>query len=110
MVQMSESAEQVQTAGRLWEEHRREPFPDSLRNATFEGTHVWLLELDIAGCVIRWLESGGTLDVQNSRSVQSRIEDLDRIIPEINDPKGAQYCQQLRQLAVLVSKNPSSTT
>ncbi|MFI8392830.1 hypothetical protein [Streptomyces sp. NPDC085540] len=107
---MIEPAEQVQTAGRLWQEHRQEPFPDSLRGVTFEGTHVWLLDLDIAGCVLRWLESGGTLDSKNSRLVQSCIEDLDRVIPNINDPAGARYCQRLHQLAVLVSRNPSSTT
>ncbi|MFF1275884.1 hypothetical protein ACFVZC_21160 [Streptomyces marokkonensis] len=73
---MSESTEQVQTPERLWEEHRNEPFPDSLRRATFGGTHVWLLDLDIAGCVLRWLDNGGTLDSKNSILLQSCIEDL----------------------------------
>ncbi|WP_199885616.1 hypothetical protein [Streptomyces sp. CB00455] len=106
---MSESAEQVQTTERLWQEFRQEPFPDSLRRATFEGTDVWLIELDIAGCVLRWLDNNGTLDSKNSILLQSRIEDLDRVIPEINDPVGGQYCQRLHQLAVLVSRNLPST-
>ncbi|MFD3680233.1 hypothetical protein [Streptomyces sp. NPDC058613] len=106
---MNESTEQVQTTDRLWQEFRQEPFPDSLRHATFGDTHVWLLELDIAGCVIRWLDNSGTLDSKNSILLQSRIEDLDRVIPDINDPVGAQYCQRLHQLAVLVSRNLPST-
>ncbi|MFC9585977.1 hypothetical protein ACFVJ8_24565 [Streptomyces yangpuensis] len=106
---MSESTERVQTADRLWQEFRQEPFPDSLRRATFGGTHVWLLELDIAGCVLRWLDSSGTLDSKNSILLQSRIEDLDRVILEINDLVGAQYCQRLHQLAALVSRNLPST-
>ncbi|MGW7450027.1 hypothetical protein [Streptomyces sp. NPDC054787] len=106
---MSESTEQVQTADRLWQEFRREPFPDSLRRAAFEGTDVWLIELDIAGCVLRWLDSNGTLDAKDSILLQSRIEDLDRVIPEINDPVGGKYCQRLHQLAVLVSRNLPST-
>ncbi|WP_158943727.1 hypothetical protein [Streptomyces sp. NRRL S-378] len=106
---MSESTERVQTADRLWQEFRQEPFPDSLRRATFGGTRVWLLELDIAGCVLRWLDSSGTLDSKNSILLQSRIEDLDRVIPEINDLVGAQYCQRLHQLAALVSRNLPST-
>ncbi|MFI8345189.1 hypothetical protein ACIF8W_34745 [Streptomyces sp. NPDC085639] len=106
---MSESTERVQTADRLWEEHRHDPFPDSLRHATFAGTHVWLLDLDIAGCVLRWLDNGGTLDPKNIILLQSRVEDLDRLIPEIDDPTAAEYCQRLRQLAVLGSTSTSGT-
>ncbi|MGW2588237.1 hypothetical protein ACWCYZ_44545 [Streptomyces virginiae] len=106
---MSESTEQVQTTDRLWQEFRRGPFPDSLRHATFGGTDVWLIELDIAGCVLRWLDRSCPLDSKNSSLLQSRIEDLDRVIPEIDDPVGTQYCQRLRQLAVLVSRNLSGT-
>ncbi|MFI7359397.1 hypothetical protein ACIBTP_36370 [Streptomyces avidinii] len=107
---MSESTEQVQTARRLWEERRQEPFPDSLRRVTFEGTDVWLLELDIAGCVLRWLDNGGPLDSKNSVLLQSCIEDLERVIPEISDPAAVQYCRRLHRLAVLVSRNPPGTT
>ncbi|WP_030389552.1 hypothetical protein [Streptomyces sp. NRRL S-241] len=107
---MSELTEQVQTADRLWEEHRHEPFPDSLRHATFAGTHVWLIDLDIAGCVLHWLDNGGTLDPKNSILLQSRVEDLGRVIPEIDDPTAADYCQRLHQLAVLVSTSTPSTT
>ncbi|MFF3216775.1 hypothetical protein ACFYYB_39910 [Streptomyces sp. NPDC002886] len=101
---MSESTEQVQTADHLWREFRQEPFPDSLRHVTFGGTDVWLIEFDIAGCVVRWLDNGGALDSENSILLQSRIEDLDRVIPEVDDPVGAQYCRQLRRLALLVSR------
>ncbi|MCX5409705.1 hypothetical protein OHA37_38340 [Streptomyces sp. NBC_00335] len=106
---MSESTEQVQTADRLWQEFRREPFPDSLRHAAFGGAHVWLLELDIAGCVLRWLDSGGTLDPKNSLLLQNCIEGLEQVMPEIMDLEGAQYCRRLHQLAVLASRNPPGT-
>lgn len=109
MAHMSESAEQVQTAGRLWQEHRQAPFPDSLRRAKFEATDVWLLDLYTAGCVLAWLNNDGTLDAENERILLSCIEDLDRAIPGIKDPAGAQYLQRLHQLAVLVSKNLAST-
>ncbi|MGW1774908.1 hypothetical protein [Streptomyces sp. NPDC002104] len=100
---MSESTERVQTADRLWQDFRQEPFPDSLRHATFGGTHVWLVELDVAGCVLRWLDNSGTLDSKDSILLQSRIEDLGQVIPEINDVAGAQHCRRLHQLALLVS-------
>ncbi|MEV7579114.1 hypothetical protein ACIRUY_27705 [Streptomyces erythrochromogenes] len=106
---MSESTEQVQTTDRLWREFHQRPFPDSLRRLTFGGTDVWLIKLDIAGCVLRWIDNSGPLDSKNSILLQSRIEDLDRVIPEFNDPVGTQYCQQLHQLAVLTSRDLSST-
>ncbi|MFF0217656.1 hypothetical protein [Streptomyces vinaceus] len=104
---MSESTEQVQATDRLWQEFRQGPFPDSLRHATFGDTDVWLVELDIAGCVLRRLDDGGPLNSENSVLLQSRIEDLNRVIPELNDPVATQYCERLLQLAVLVSGNPS---
>ncbi|MGW6407204.1 hypothetical protein ACWF95_08535 [Streptomyces vinaceus] len=110
MAQVSESTEQVQTTDRLWQEFRQGPFPDSLRHAAFGGTDVWLIELDIAGCVLRWLDNSGPLDSKSGFLLQSRIEDLDRVLPEINDPVATEYCQRLHQIAVLVSRNLSSTT
>ncbi|MEV6022773.1 hypothetical protein [Streptomyces sp. NPDC052036] len=62
-----------------------------------------MLDADTAGCVLTWLNNGGTLDPERSRILQSCIEDLDRVIPEITDPAGIQYYQRLRQLALLVT-------
>ncbi|MEU5011090.1 hypothetical protein AB0G35_12445 [Streptomyces sp. NPDC021749] len=62
-----------------------------------------LLDADTAGCVLTWLNNGGTLDPERSRILQSCIEDLDRVIPEITDSAGIQYYQRLRQLALLAA-------
>ncbi|MEU8465919.1 hypothetical protein [Streptomyces sp. NPDC029003] len=71
---MSESTEPAQTTDRLWHEFRQEPFPDSLRDATFGGTDLWLIELDIAGCVLRRLDNSGPLESKDSVLLQSCIE------------------------------------
>ncbi|MFJ6576973.1 hypothetical protein ACIQMY_13515 [Streptomyces sp. NPDC091368] len=105
---MSESTEQVQAIGRLWNEFSQEPFPDSLRHATFRGAELWLIELDIAGCVLGWLNNSGLLGSKDRVLLQRRIEDLAGVIPEINDPAGTQYCRRLHQLALRVSRNLSS--
>ncbi|MFG2986426.1 hypothetical protein ACGFYQ_35130 [Streptomyces sp. NPDC048258] len=107
---MSTSSEQMQNAARLWHEHRYAPFPAGLRRAKGGGTDVWLLDLYTAGCVVAWLNNGGTLDPENSRILQSCIEDLDQFVPEINDPAGTQYYQRLHQLALLVSRDLTGTT
>ncbi|MFI9207876.1 hypothetical protein ACIGW7_06995 [Streptomyces sp. NPDC053253] len=109
MVRVSESSEQVQNAARLWHEHRCAPFPAGLRGAEFGGTDMVLLDADTAGCVLTWLNNGGALDPKRTRILRSCIEDLDRVIPQITEPAGAQYYDHLRQLALLVARTLSST-
>ncbi|MGW2659154.1 hypothetical protein ACWC1D_36735 [Streptomyces sp. NPDC001478] len=108
IVQVSEPSEQVQDAGRLWREHRRAPFPASLRRAEFGDTDMVLLDAETAGCVLTWLNNGGVLDPKRTRILESCIEDLDRVIPQINEPAGTKYYERLRQLALLVSGALSS--
>ncbi|MFJ5528748.1 hypothetical protein [Streptomyces sp. NPDC093261] len=69
-----------------------------------------MLDADTAGCVLTWLNNGGTLDPERSRILQSCVEDLDRVIPEITDPAGIQYYQRLRRLALLVTTGLSDAT
>ncbi|MFC9228884.1 hypothetical protein ACFTZI_07925 [Streptomyces decoyicus] len=69
-----------------------------------------LLDADTAGCVLTWLNNGGTLDPRRTRVLRSCIEELDRVIPEITESAGIQYCQRLRQLALLVSATLSGAT
>ncbi|MEV4194909.1 hypothetical protein [Streptomyces toxytricini] len=106
---MNDSAEQAQTADRLWQEHRREPFPDSLRRVTFDGTDVWLLEWGIAGSLVRRLDHGSPLDAEDRALLQSHIDELDRVIPSLGDPAGAHYCRRLRRLAALAMRNAPAT-
>lgn len=110
MVQVSRSSEQVQNAAPLWREHRHAPFPACLRGAEFGGTDMVMLDADTAGCVLTWLNNGGTLDPERSRILQSCVEDLDRVIPEITDPAGIEYYQRLRRLALLVTAGLSDAT
>jgi hypothetical protein len=108
MVRVSRSSEHVQKTACLWNEHLQAPFLASLRGAEFAGTDMVLLDAETAGCVVTWLNNGGTLDPERSRILRGCIEDLDRVIPEIAEPAGAQYFERLRQLALLVSETPSA--
>ncbi|MDT0457670.1 hypothetical protein RM550_18315 [Streptomyces sp. DSM 41527] len=100
---MSRLSEQVRNAVPLWDEHLQAPFPAGLRGVESGGTDLVLLDAETAGCVLTWLNNGGTLDPERTRVLRSRIEDLDRVIPEIPDSAGIQYCQRLRRLALRVS-------
>ncbi|GGT24799.1 hypothetical protein GCM10010286_57760 [Streptomyces toxytricini] len=110
MARMNDSAEQAQTADRLWQEHRQEPFPDSLRQVTFDGTDVWLLEWGVAGSLVRRLDHGRPLDAEDRALLQSCIDELDRVIPEMSEPAGAHYCRRLLRLAALVLGNTLSAS
>ncbi|MFJ4334524.1 MULTISPECIES: hypothetical protein [unclassified Streptomyces] len=101
-VQMIRS-EQVQNAALLWQEHRDAEFPANLRGVEVEGIDMVLLDADTAGCASTWINNGGTLDPQHRSILQSCVEDLGRVIPQISDPSGHQYYQRLHQLALLIS-------
>jgi hypothetical protein len=98
---VNDSAEQAHTADRLWREHRREPFPDSLRHGAFDGTDVWLLEWGMAGSLVRRLDHGGPLDAEDSALLRTGIDGLDRVIPGMGDGAAADYCRRLRRIAAL---------
>ena len=63
-----------------------------------------MLDADTAGCAYTWINNGGALDPERRRILQTCIEDLDRVIPQINDPSGHRYYQRLHRLALLVSR------
>ncbi|MGW4567664.1 hypothetical protein ACWEN3_36535 [Streptomyces sp. NPDC004561] len=101
-------SELMQKAAHLWQEHLDAGFPANLRGVEFEDIDMVLLDADTAGCAYTWINNGGALDPKRRRILQTCIEALDRVIPQISDPSGRQYYQRLRQLAVLVSRAPDA--
>jgi hypothetical protein len=73
------------------------------RGVEFEDIDMVLLDADTAGCAYTWLSNGGSLDSQRSRILQTCVEDLDRVIPQISDPSGHRYYQRLHQLSLIIS-------
>ncbi|MFI6007363.1 hypothetical protein ACIBAG_00805 [Streptomyces sp. NPDC051243] len=86
---------------RLWEEHRRAPFPASFRGVDIEGVELVLLDADVAGLVQRELSGG--LDSSGIAVLWSCIADLDRIMPLINEAYCAAYFTALRRMAGLAA-------
>lgn len=108
MVRVNRSSEHTRNAERLWNEHRRAPFPTGLRGAELAGTDMVLLDTETTGCVFTWLNNGGILDPERSRVLQGCVEALNRVVPEIAEHAGAQYYQRLRRLALLASETPQA--
>ncbi|OWA01803.1 hypothetical protein B9W64_33085 [Streptomyces sp. CS159] len=96
-------SEQIRSAALLWQEHRDAEFPADLRGVEVEDIDMVLLDADTAGCASAWITNDGTLDPQRRRILQTCVENLGRVVPQISDPSGHQYYQRLQQLALLVS-------
>lgn len=86
---------------RLWEEHRRAPYPDSFRGVDIEGVELILLDADVAGLVQRELKGG--LDASGIAILWTCIADLDKIAPLINSEYCASYFAKLRTMAQLAA-------
>ena len=81
----------------LWEDHLRTLFPDGFRGVDFDGVDLVLLDADVAGLVHRELNGG--LDDSGIAYLWSRIADLDKIAPLINEVYCASYFTKLQTMA-----------
>lgn len=61
-----------------------------------------MLDVDIAGCIQTWLSSSSDLDAKRMAVLRSCLDDLDRVLPQLNDPEEADYYAGLRELAASV--------
>ncbi|MER5974454.1 hypothetical protein ABT112_32910 [Streptomyces sp. NPDC002055] len=86
---------------RLWEEHRRAPFPESFRGVDIAGVELILLDADVAAVLQRELDGG--LDTQGIAVLWACIADLDTIVPLINEEYCASYVTRLRTMAGLAA-------
>ena len=88
----------------LYEEHRRADFPDRLRDDEPAGVDLVPLDADLIGVVTTWLHGGGRLDASQQAVVSTGLQHLDRVLPELADPRERRYVERLRELAGLVAE------
>ncbi|MFD7659546.1 hypothetical protein ACFV4N_36685 [Actinosynnema sp. NPDC059797] len=84
----------------LWEEHVRAPFPPHLRGRDVAGEDVVVLDSDIAGCASSALS--GHLDERRRRVVARRLVAVEEVLRSIDGDGAVEYCERLREMAVLV--------
>ncbi|MFF2073495.1 hypothetical protein ACFVXG_01920 [Kitasatospora sp. NPDC058162] len=83
---------------RLWEEHRRAPYPDSFRGIDVEDVELILLDADVAGLIQRELTGG--LDDSGIAILWACIADLEKVVPLINSAWTDRQMDRLRRRAV----------
>src|SRR3954447_8292844 len=85
----------------LWAEHQATAFPARLRGEEVAGVDMVMLDADIAGCVVTWLGASGGLDASRRDSLERCLDDIDRVLPLIQDTGEREYYERLRRLARL---------
>lgn len=86
----------------IWDEHRSAPFPDGLAGKEVAGVDMVMLDADIAGCVSTWLGNHGRLDEGRKAVLAQCIDDLDRVLPLLQEEDARSYYERLRRLAQLI--------
>ncbi|MBW6433472.1 hypothetical protein KZ829_06910 [Actinoplanes hulinensis] len=85
----------------LWKTHREAAFPSRLRGEDVVGVEMVMLDSDVAGCIMIWLNNDGDIDDRRWNILAACEQDLNRVIPELADYE-ASYYQRLLDMAVLV--------
>lgn len=86
----------------LWDEHRRAPFPARLRGEEVAGVDMVMVDADLAGCVDTWLGGSGPLDPGRLSVLRDLVQDLDGVLPLLQDEHERRYYERVRDLARLM--------
>ncbi|MEU6299104.1 hypothetical protein [Streptomyces erythrochromogenes] len=97
----AEEAEGGDRLARLWEEHRRAPYPDGFRGVAVEGVELILLDADTS--VLVKLELTDRLDGDRTAALWACIAALDKAVPRIDEEYCAAYFRRLRTMAGLAA-------
>lgn len=84
---------------RLYRRHLEMPFPSRLRGEEIDGVDMVMVDADVAGCVVTWLGSSTNLDAGRIRVLRVCGDDIDRILPGLDDPDEAEYYSSALDLA-----------
>lgn len=86
----------------LFRRHLELPFPPRLRGELIDGVDMVRVDADVAGCVVTWLASSSNLDAERIRVLRVCAEDIERLLPNLDDPEVARYYSSARDLARVV--------
>jgi hypothetical protein len=96
-----ESVASRDEAAQLWAEHQEADFPARLRGEEVASVDMVMLDADVAGCVQTWLGSKRRLGEPHRSYVTRCLDDLNRVLPLLDDPSERRYYERLRALAQL---------
>jgi hypothetical protein len=83
-------------------EYRAMPMPEGWHGLEVEGVDLVLLDTEVTECVETWLDNGGVLDEVQWNRLTRRLDDLDRVLPQLTQESDVVYFTACRTLALLV--------
>lgn len=91
----------LEESARLWAEHQDAEFPDRLRGEEIASVDMVMLDADVAGCIQTWMTSKRRLGEPHRSYLTRCLDDLNRVLPLLDDPSERSYYERLRALARL---------
>jgi len=76
---------------RLYEQHRKMPYPNGQRGLEIAGVELILVDADAAGCVSSWLQDGDDLNEQARWMAPLCLDDLRKVVPVFADPRSEHH-------------------
>lgn len=76
---------------RLYEQHRKLPFPRGLRGVDIAGVELVLIDSAATGCASSWLESGDDVCERVLWLAPLCLDELRKVVPVFADPRSEWY-------------------
>ena len=95
---------------RLWAEHEDAGFPDRLRGEEIAGVDMVMLDADAAGGIQTWMGNKMRLDEPHRSYLARCLDDLERVLPLLEDAAERRYYGRLRSLVLMVLHSDSSSS
>lgn len=76
---------------RLYEQHRKMPYPKGQRGMEIEGVELILVDVHAAGCASSWLEKGDDLNEHARWMAPLCLDELRKVVPVFADPQSGHY-------------------
>jgi hypothetical protein len=88
---------------KLWDEYQKQPFPEGYAGKDVNDICVTSLDSFAAGCISAYV-GNGKLDKKRINILKSCLDELDSILPELNEyPK--EYFLNLKEICVGIVKS-----
>jgi hypothetical protein len=92
----------IEQIRKMWNDYQNMTFPENYAGKDINDICITTLDTFAAGCINSYVENGN-LDINRIKILKSCLDDLDLIIPKLNDyPK--EYFLALKDMCVVIVK------
>ncbi|RFU42278.1 hypothetical protein DZF91_07305 [Actinomadura logoneensis] len=89
---------------RLWEEHRREPWPPELNAVERAGIDLEAFDSQLAGCVHTWVSNRSAFGARHRDGIRHLLRELELLLPELTEDDHPRIWRRYHRMAQLISE------